>query len=183
MTTTTDTTYARTWLVAHDFSAPAAAALDAAVDELLDLPGASRVFLLHVVQPVPMPTGELATLGPELGEVQREARVAARDQLVRVAGACAARAQGRGKRLSVTPVVRVGAATDVILDEAKNHHADRIVVGTHGRRGLGRLLLGSVAEVVARRSTIPVLVVHESSYIEERPAADAERAAAAVARS
>jgi nucleotide-binding universal stress UspA family protein len=50
-------------------------------------------------------------------------------------------------------------AADAILNTAKQQGADLIVMGSHGRRGLGRLLLGSQAAEVLARSTIPVLVV------------------------
>lgn len=49
--------------------------------------------------------------------------------------------------------------SDTIVAEARRWHADVIVLGTHGRRGLHRLLLGSVAEGVVRTSTVPVLLV------------------------
>jgi nucleotide-binding universal stress UspA family protein len=52
-------------------------------------------------------------------------------------------------------------ARDAILKAAKAVHADLIVIGTHGRRGLSRALLGSVAEDVLRRSPCPVLAVRE----------------------
>jgi nucleotide-binding universal stress UspA family protein len=48
---------------------------------------------------------------------------------------------------------------DVIAAEAAAWPADLIVVGTHGRRGVNRLLLGSVAEGVARVATRPVLLI------------------------
>ncbi len=48
---------------------------------------------------------------------------------------------------------------DVIEAEARNWRADLIVIGTHGRSGLNRLLLGSVAEGVARVASIPVLLI------------------------
>jgi nucleotide-binding universal stress UspA family protein len=48
---------------------------------------------------------------------------------------------------------------DAIIAAAKEQGADLIVMGSHGRRGLGRLLLGSQAAEVLARSTIPVLVV------------------------
>lgn len=48
---------------------------------------------------------------------------------------------------------------DVILQEAGSWTADLIVIGTHGRRGLAHVLLGSVAERVIRAATTPVLVV------------------------
>lgn len=49
--------------------------------------------------------------------------------------------------------------TDMIVQEAKAWPADLIVVGTHGRRGLSHLFLGSVAEGVARTATVPVLLI------------------------
>lgn len=52
-----------------------------------------------------------------------------------------------------------GDARDVILQAATDVHADLIVIGTHGRRGLSRLLLGSVAEHILRRAPCPVLTV------------------------
>jgi len=48
----------------------------------------------------------------------------------------------------------------VIVDDAKQWQADLLVLGTHGRHGLGELLLGSVAEGVVRTSTVPVLLLH-----------------------
>jgi nucleotide-binding universal stress UspA family protein len=56
-------------------------------------------------------------------------------------------------------VVLDGQAVDEILKFAEYRDADVIVIGSHGRRGLSRLILGSVAEGVVRRSLIPVLVV------------------------
>jgi len=50
------------------------------------------------------------------------------------------------------------AVSDVILAEARRSHADVIVMGTHGRRGLNRLLLGSDAERVLREAPVPVLL-------------------------
>ena len=49
--------------------------------------------------------------------------------------------------------------SDLILEEAKDWPADLIVVGTHGRRGLHDVLLGSVSDGVARRASVPVLLV------------------------
>lgn len=49
---------------------------------------------------------------------------------------------------------------DAIVGTAKDWGADLIVIGSHGRGGVRHLLLGSVAEGVARASTIPVLIVH-----------------------
>ena len=54
-----------------------------------------------------------------------------------------------------------GDAQKVILRTAKNQNADMIVMGTHGRTGVGRLFLGSVAEQVMRHATCPVLTVKQ----------------------
>ena len=53
----------------------------------------------------------------------------------------------------------LGCAPEGILDVADEEHVDLIVMGSHGRGWLGRLLMGSVAEQVMRRATCPVLVV------------------------
>jgi len=47
----------------------------------------------------------------------------------------------------------------LILEQAKGWHADVIVMGTHGRRGIFRLAMGSDAEQVVRGATVPVLLV------------------------
>ena len=52
-----------------------------------------------------------------------------------------------------------GRVSDQILGEAKKWRADLIVMGTHGRRGVNRLVLGSDAEVVLRSTPVPVLLV------------------------
>jgi nucleotide-binding universal stress UspA family protein len=59
-------------------------------------------------------------------------------------------------------VVR-GVAAQAIVSEAQAHHSDLVVVGTHGRRGFERLVLGSVAETVVRLSPCSVLTVKQKS--------------------
>jgi nucleotide-binding universal stress UspA family protein len=59
----------------------------------------------------------------------------------------------------VESVVRFGEPVAQILDEAEAFRADLIVVGTAGRSGIGRVLLGSVAERVFGRATVPVMLV------------------------
>jgi nucleotide-binding universal stress UspA family protein len=56
--------------------------------------------------------------------------------------------------------VRGGMPAEQILRTAATQQVDLIVMGTHGRRGVARLLLGSVAEEVAARARCPVLTVH-----------------------
>jgi nucleotide-binding universal stress UspA family protein len=66
--------------------------------------------------------------------------------------------------VSADAVVVASAGGDVaeaILDQAARWRADLIVMGTHGRRGLSRLLLGSHAERVLREAPVPVLIVRD----------------------
>lgn len=63
------------------------------------------------------------------------------------------------KGLEVTHFNEYGSTADGILSCAKEFNADLIVIGTHSRSGIDRLLMGSVAETVVRNSQVPVLVV------------------------
>jgi nucleotide-binding universal stress UspA family protein len=65
------------------------------------------------------------------------------------------------------------SAADVILEYAALEDIDLVVMGTHGRRGLGRLLLGSVAERVVRFSSCPVLTIREHEH--PKPIAETNR--------
>ncbi len=58
-----------------------------------------------------------------------------------------------------------GRVADAILQEAKDSACDLIVIGTHGRRGLSRALLGSDAEQVLRQSPVPVLLVRAPNVL------------------
>jgi len=57
---------------------------------------------------------------------------------------------------------------DAVIDDASRYKADLIVVGTHGRRGLGRVLLGSGAEQIIRQAPIPVLVIRAAELERAR---------------
>ena len=69
----------------------------------------------------------------------------------------AARSGVRAERAVLEALSR--RVADVIVDESKRWQADLIVMGTHGRRGLHHVLLGSVAEGVVRTTTVPVLLI------------------------
>ncbi|HEX7606066.1 MAG TPA: universal stress protein, partial [Usitatibacter sp.] len=66
--------------------------------------------------------------------------------------------------------------SEQVIDQAKVWNADLIVIGTHGRRGVGRLMLGSDAEEIVRRAPVPVLLVRapeaEARQAEKRPVAE-----------
>jgi nucleotide-binding universal stress UspA family protein len=66
------------------------------------------------------------------------------------------------QRLKARPVLVENIArsvADIIVEQAKKWRADLIVIGTHGRRGVSRLVMGSDAEGVVRTSPVPVLLV------------------------
>lgn len=61
--------------------------------------------------------------------------------------------------IPVRHIVSRGNASDVIVRVAKDEKASLIVMGTHGRKGIGRFVLGSVAEHVLRLATCPVVTI------------------------
>jgi nucleotide-binding universal stress UspA family protein len=71
----------------------------------------------------------------------------------------------RRRMLTVSAVLRDGLAWEEICASAVDSSADLVVIGSQGRRGLPRLVLGSVAERVVRLSPVPVLTVHPSDYV------------------
>ena len=75
--------------------------------------------------------------------------------------------------LGVTQITRsvwYGPAAAAIVEAAQFNHAGLIVMTTHGRTGVGRLVLGSVAESVLRGTTVPILVVRDTDAPLETPA-------------
>ena len=59
--------------------------------------------------------------------------------------------------------VLIGYAAEEILNRASDEHADLIVMGTHGRKGIDRILFGSVAEKVVKNATMPVLTIRPTA--------------------
>jgi nucleotide-binding universal stress UspA family protein len=85
---------------------------------------------------------------------------ALREEGRRLLGRLAAQAAKEAvKAKTVLREVGAGPVADVIVREAGRQRADLIVLGTHGRRGVRRLVLGSDAEQVLRTSRVPVLLV------------------------
>lgn len=69
--------------------------------------------------------------------------------------------------VQVKAEVVVGYAAEEILSLAENEDADLIVMGTHGRKGIDRILFGSVAEKVVKNSSRPVLTIRPSDDLAE----------------
>ena len=135
-------------VVAVDYSEPSRKALDAAVAlaEDLGLP----LVMVHALAPPPAGSGR--SLDP-ISQVKAEIGA---DEARELATTWASKAR---KRVEVETVAREGKAVEVVLDEAKRRKASLIVVGSHGRSGLGRAVLGSVAEAIVRTSKVPIVVV------------------------
>ena len=79
-----------------------------------------------------------------------------------------AKAEAQARRHGLTPEAVMlesfgGRAADFIVQQAKKWGADLIVLGTHGRRGVKRLVMGSDAEQVIRTTPVPVLLVRSKT--------------------
>lgn len=77
---------------------------------------------------------------------------------------------------------RARPVSDVILNDAKSWRANLIVMGTHGRRGMNRLLLGSDAERVLREAPVPVLLVRGEKSGRKTPQARSRQTRAQAPR-
>jgi nucleotide-binding universal stress UspA family protein len=116
--------------------------------------GGAELVILHVINEffafaTPAAGAAAVDVTPRLREAGRKVLAAAQ----------ASAARHKIKAKSVLREVVVGGAADAIVREARRQRADLIVLGTHGRRGLRRLVLGSDAEQVVRAAPVPVLLV------------------------
>lgn len=140
-------------LVPIDGSATSQKALEEAV-RLARLTG-GRLRLLHIVDPLEHLSG-FETAGVYLRDMQ-PALVQAGEELLEKA-----KAGVNAPDLTVETELFEGTGgrvSDMIIDRAKNWGADLIVLGTHGRRGIERVMMGSDAEQVVRLAPVPVLLV------------------------
>jgi nucleotide-binding universal stress UspA family protein len=147
-------------LCAIDFSPPSRFALLQAA-ELAGSHG-SELVLLHVRE-VPAVRAQLGLVPPPLESYESEAADAWR-QLERAGKA----AEGIARSHVGVQMVE-GSPVEDILRIAREREADLVVLGTHGRTGLRRAMLGSVAESVVRRAPCSVLVVRPEELIAARP--------------
>jgi nucleotide-binding universal stress UspA family protein len=137
-------------VVGVDFSAGSQAAIGA----VEAVAGSERieVYLVHVIEPPPY----ILTRPTDALVLARSQREEARVQLQRLAEAMKRRL---GKAVTVRETLVPGIADTEICKLAERARAHLVIVGSHGRRGFRRALLGSVAERVARFAGRPVLVV------------------------
>jgi nucleotide-binding universal stress UspA family protein len=114
----------------------------------------SELVLVHVLVEAPL-WGEGPFSMDRTREVFEAARKWAGERLGEWVG------QARGKGLAVRLALRTGAPHEEIVALATDERADLVVIGTHGRGGVNRALLGSVADRVVRLAPCPVLTVRE----------------------
>jgi nucleotide-binding universal stress UspA family protein len=110
----------------------------------------TEVRVLHVLQPsAPAPPQMAPGYAPELDDQKKPAR----ELVERIAN------ELHAAGFKVDPTVEVGDIREKIIDCASDWGADLIVVGSHGRSGIQRFLLGSLAEFVARHAKCSVEIV------------------------
>lgn len=136
-------------LVPIDGSETSTKALVAALQMARDSGG--QVRLIHSVDELAYVSG--FEYSGNLVEIARDYATKLLDDGLAVARSAGVEAD---TKLIEFPGQRLG---ETVMDEAREWNADLIVVGTHGRRGIGRFLLGSGAEQIVRMSPVPVLVI------------------------
>ena len=142
-------------VVAVDFSRPSLEALDHAIALAAELKAA--VFAVHALD-VPLYAYPDVAIW-RVADVDKPFREAADKAM---ADALEPR---RGRGVPIETIIRKGPAWEVINAVAEELGAAYVVVGTRGRRGLPRALLGSVAERVVRTSKLPVIVLYDETRV------------------
>jgi nucleotide-binding universal stress UspA family protein len=158
----------RTILHPTDFSEYSAPAFRLACSLARD--HGARVLVLHVMETPPRVYGGVMT-PPSPQEILAEERRIAREELAKI--------QAPAPAPAVEHLLVEGDPGGVILQVARDRACDLIVLGTHGRKGLLRLLMGSVAEQVVRGAGCPVVSVKQPPP-PARPAVAAAPAEAAA---
>ena len=138
----------RNVMVPIDFSQPSRMALDYGVD--LARVFQARLTLVHVMEPQPVLEG--ASAG-EIARIELERREAALQQLGELV------APEDEDDLDLRIVLRSGNAKKEIATAVDDQNVDLVILGTHGRGRLGRLILGSTTEGLLRRLHVPVMTV------------------------
>jgi nucleotide-binding universal stress UspA family protein len=111
----------------------------------------TEIRVLHVLQPIALEAPP--QMGPGYIPELQDEKPLARELVERIAKELS------GAGFKVDTAITVGDVRETIIDSAAEWHADLIILGSHGQKGLKRLLLGSVAEFVARHASCSVEVV------------------------
>ena len=124
---------------------------DRAVEHVAETLDPDEVVLLNVIDPVEAGYSAAATM-PGYSEEWYENR---KEEAKSLFSEAKTHLEGQG----VTTTTEVGRPSRTIVSYVEDHDIDHVVMGSHGRSGVTRILLGSVAESVVRRSPIPVTIV------------------------
>lgn len=146
-------------VLAYDGSACSEMALQEAARVVAASPAAPEVPVLLVLAVADTASWPLLGHGHDSAETSAAAVARTRNLLEQAGERLAAQGIAADCLLVDLTENRGSGIACVILDEAAEAGADLIVMGTHGRRGFQRFLLGSVAETVARLAAVPVLLV------------------------
>lgn len=145
-----------TILLAIDDSKFSEAAVQAVVTQAP--PKDTKVWVLHVLEPPSMLLErEMTGQEPQLEALWKARREQAEALVAKAAESL------RKSGLNATPILKEGDPKSTIIDLATKWHGDLIVLGSHGRKGLNRFLMGSVSEGVARHANCSVEIVRISS--------------------
>jgi nucleotide-binding universal stress UspA family protein len=120
------------------------------------------VHLLHVVEPVTAPNPLYAHYTPGRSPAAEERARQETELRARLAALVPAAAQTRGVRTELE-LLEGNEVAELICERAERLDVDAICIGSHGRSGLRRALLGSVAESVLRGTRRPILLVRPRS--------------------
>jgi len=156
-------------LVPTDFGEPSEAALDTAI-EFAKVFG-SEIVLMHAyeIPIVGFPDGAVVATA-ELTSRLLEGAQAVLDRQIQ---------SRQGYGVTIRGVIKQGDAYRMVNEVAEEVGAGLIALGTHGRKGLSRALIGSVAEKVVRTARVPVLTVHSGDVVKAeigRPQVEERRA-------
>lgn len=142
----------RSVLLPTDFSECAGHALSYATELARD--SGAKLLCVHVIEPVMPSVGYTGMTEPlPIADISEQMEDSATRELPKIAGCeeCAG--------LDVEEVIAHGDPATEIVRAAQERGCDLIVISSHGRTGLGRILFGSTAEAVVRHAPCPVLVV------------------------
>ena len=154
-------------IIAIDDSGCSRLAIDAVVNRHWS--GSTQFRVIHVVEPIVLQYGMIA---PQAVELMIEAEQKLKKHGQELIAATVAKLQSLFS--DVTGEVLHGNVSDTIVEDATEWHADLIVIGSHGRTGMDRMFLGSVAEKVINRAPCSVDVVKFKTVVTEKGAQEVE---------
>jgi len=118
----------------------------------------SKVILLNVIEPRPI----AADMSLNYIPLEEDLAAAAREDFIPMVD------EAKAAGIDVSADVMIGMPAETILQQIADLDVSMLIMGSHGKTGLSRLLMGSVAEAVVRKAAVPVLIVkaNEKEFID-----------------